>query len=60
MMNHDYAHCTDFTKHCPRDCFRAMLSRDLAHFEDGGKSLWLSWMSFKEAGECPLEGDDRK
>ena len=58
-MNHDYAHCLDFTKDCPKECFRAELSRDLKRI-GGGKDMWLSWMSFRETGCCPLNGDDRK
>jgi hypothetical protein len=59
-MNHDYAHCLDFTEDCPVECFRAELSRDLKRMENGGRGMWLSWMSFKETGCCPLEGDDGK
>lgn len=28
-MNHDYAHCLDYTPNCPKECFRAQLQRDL-------------------------------
>ena len=28
-MNHDYAHCLDYTKDCPKECFRAELQRDI-------------------------------
>lgn len=58
-MNHDYAHCLDFTEDCPQECFRAELSRDLARM-GGSNKMWISWMSFKETGCCPLDGDDRK
>ena len=29
-MNHDYAHCMDYSPDCPMECFRAKLERDLA------------------------------
>ena len=25
-MNHDYAHCADYSSDCPKDCFRARLT----------------------------------
>ena len=45
-MNHDYAHCIDFTKDCPKDCFRAQLVRDLK------PGLIVSFMSLKDTDEC--------
>lgn len=52
-MNHDYAHCADFQKDCPKDCFRAQLVRDL---DDNGtlKGAWISWMNFRKTDECIL------
>lgn len=50
-MNHDYAHCLDYSKDCPSKCFRAELVRDLHRRND----LWLkpvSWMHFKGTEEC--------
>ena len=50
-MNHDYAHCSDFSKDCPSKCFRAELVRDLHRRND----LWakpVSWMHFKGTEEC--------
>ena len=50
-MNHDYAHCLDFTKDCPTECFRARLTRDLRNRTD---LPWkpYSWMHFKDTEEC--------
>ena len=28
-MNHDYAHCSDYRKDCPKDCFRAQITKEL-------------------------------
>ena len=48
-MNHDYAHCADFTDDCPQDCFRAQLVRDLENIP-----IWyrVSWMHLKDTDEC--------
>lgn len=53
-MNHDYAHCADFKKDCPKDCFRAQLVRDL---DDNGtlKGTWISWMHLRNTDECILK-----
>ena len=50
-MNHDYAHCLDATEHCPEDCFRAMLVRDLKNQE----CKIVSWMHFIGTDDCILE-----
>ena len=50
-MNHDYAHCLDFSKGCPKDCFRAQLTRDLKRRIDLG-GIPLTWMHFKGTEEC--------
>ena len=48
-MNHDYAHCSDFTDDCPSECFRAQLVRDLENIP-----IWyrVSWMHFEGTDEC--------
>ena len=50
-MNHDYAHCSDYTIDCPKDCFRAQLVRDLKQRTD---LTWLRviWLHFKGTEEC--------
>ena len=50
-MNHDYAHCLDFSNSCPKDCFRAQLTRDLKRRIDLG-GIPLTWMRFKGTEEC--------
>lgn len=47
-MNHDYTHCSDYTKDCPKDCFRAQLCRDLKPW------TFVSFAPFKGTEECPM------
>lgn len=46
-MNHDYAHCADYTDRCPRKCFRGELVRDLENYK-----YPVSWMNLKGSEEC--------
>lgn len=56
-MNHDYAHCIDFTDNCPKKCFRAQLVRDLNDNRDQYPPTYpVSWMSMKGTNECPKKG----
>ena len=54
-MNHDMAHCADFTEDCPKKCKRAKLVRDLLRY---GKlapyaiNFPISWTHFKGTEEC--------
>ena len=41
-MDHDYAHCGDYNRHCPNDCFRAKITSEAI-----AKRLTISWMHFK-------------
>ena len=52
IMNHDYAHCSDFKETCPFECFRAQLVRDLRY----NPQRFTSWIHFKltDDKECPL------
>lgn len=54
-MNHDYAHCLDFTKDCPKSCFRAELVRDLEKHPGPGP---VGWMHLKGV-ECPKKDENR-
>ena len=56
-MNHDYAHCADFTDDCPEECFRAQLTRDLKKRIDL-LGLPFSWMHFRSTSECRKENND--
>ena len=47
IMNHDYAHCADYTDRCPRKCFRGELVRDLENYK-----YPVSWMNLKGSEEC--------
>ena len=59
-MNHDYAHCYDFTPKCPRSCFRAELERDLHKRRAEFVGVPISYMMLGGSEECPLteEVDD--
>lgn len=50
-MNHDYAHCSDFAKKCPKKCFRAQLVRDLE--QQTPYPLRVSYIAFGQTDECP-------
>ena len=50
-MNHDYAHCLDYSPDCPKECFRARLTKDLKGRIDLG-DIPLTWMHFKWTEEC--------
>ena len=50
-MNHDYAHCMDYTDDCPKECFRAQITKDLMQWTNT-KGILFSWMSFKGTDEC--------
>ena len=52
-MNHDYAHCLDFKKTCPKKCFRAKLVRDLQKREEELKDIPLAWVHFRKTEKCP-------
>lgn len=49
-MNHDATHCFNYTKACPKDCYRAQLTEDLRHII---YTLPTSWAMFKGTKECP-------
>lgn len=49
-MNHDATHCTDYTKACPKSCYRAQLTEDL---RKRAYLLPTSWAHFKGTNECP-------
>lgn len=53
-MNHDYAHCSDYDpKHCPPNCFRAELVKDLRSRTDM-IGIPVSWAHLKGTPECLL------
>ena len=49
-MNHDATHCADYTKGCPKKCYRAELTEDLRKIH---YFLPTSWAHFKGTKECP-------
>ena len=54
-MNHDYAHCLDYSEDCPKDCFRGELVRDLMRLGNVSRIVVsvVSWIHFKGTEECP-------
>lgn len=52
LMNHDYAHCLDMKKDCPKSCFRAQLTREVERRSDL-QGIPLTWTHFKGTDECP-------
>lgn len=58
-MNHDYAHCIDYTEKCPKKCFRAQLVKDLEQWDKKlpeGKHHIVSWMHLEGTEECMKHG----
>ena len=57
-MNHDFTHCMDYRKsYCPKDCFRAQLTKDLMDRKAKGDLLGIpmSFAHFKDCDECLLK-----
>lgn len=63
-MNHDYAHCLDYTKDCPKECFRAELQRDIEENRSEFIGVPLTYAHLGGTKECELAKDtdvpDRK
>lgn len=63
-MNHDYAHCLDYTKDCPKECFRAELQRDIEENRSEFIGVPLTYAHLRGKEECELAKDtnvhDRK
>ena len=57
-MNHDYAHCLDFTEKCPKECFRAQLQRDLQKRREEFIGMPISYMHFHYAGLCQCDNEE--
>lgn len=51
-MNHDAIHCMDYTEKCPKDCYRAMLTKEL--YDRWTERFWgfISWCHFEGTDEC--------
>lgn len=47
-MNHDYAHCMDYTDDCPKECFRAELVREAL----GKHWAMIDFAHFRGTEEC--------
>jgi hypothetical protein len=59
-MNHDCAHCLDWDRTCPEDCFRAKVTADLESPNTRTRLLGipLTWSSFAGTPECKRCGGD--
>ena len=53
-MNHDATHCSDYTQHCPKSCYRAQLTADLMKRSVELAGIPMSWSRFGETDSCPL------
>lgn len=51
-MNHDYAHCLDYTKDCPKDCFRAQLQRDIEENRSEFVGVPMTYAHLGGTNEC--------
>lgn len=53
-MNHDYAHCANFTNKCPQSCFRAQLERDLRQRWAELIGCPISYVDMRGTKNCPI------
>lgn len=51
-MNHDYTHCFDYKPTCPKDCFRAQITKD---YIESNYPYPVSFTYLKETDECKLK-----
>lgn len=49
-MDHDYAHCRDYRKDCPEECFRARLTKEA--IEIHYNSPHMTWFDFAGTEVC--------
>lgn len=56
-MNHDYAHCLDYTKDCPKECFRAELQRDIEENRSEFIGVPLTHAHLRGKEECEFVKD---
>lgn len=56
-MNHDYAHCLDYTKDCPKDCFRAQLQKDLEENQSKLIGVPMTYAHLGRTIECQFAKD---
>lgn len=59
-MNHDYAHCLDYTPDCPKECFRAQLQRDLEERRSEFIGVPLTCSHLGGTVECKLANVSNK
>lgn len=63
-MNHDATHCSNWTKACPKKCYRAELTEDYYSSQYFLRGIPISWAYFKGTKECPkwpnpIKGDNK-
>ena len=49
-MNHDNAHCLDYTSECPTTCYRARLTKELQ--DNPSIARFVSWMHLYGTDYC--------
>lgn len=50
-MNHDVAHCIDYSEFCPKSCFYVKLQKDLKNVKD--EYIKISYIHFLNSEVCP-------
>ena len=58
-MSHDYTHCLDYTKDCPKDCFRAQLQRDIEKRRSEFIGAPLTYSHLGSTVECKLVRENK-
>lgn len=48
-MNHDATHCLDYRNDCPKECYRAQLTKELLTMR---YDYPVSWAELKGSSEC--------
>lgn len=55
-MIHDYTHCLNQDKDCPKECFRRQLNEDLKK-KPQTVMRFVSWANLKGTEECKKGGN---
>lgn len=56
-MNHDNAHCLDYTSECPTTCYRAKLTQELK--DNPSIARFVSWMHLLGTEDCRKRGNEK-
>ena len=59
-MNHYYTHCGDYNPDiCPRDCFRAKLTKEYNERCADFEGIPVTWANLRKTDVCPLNAPKR-